>query len=101
MVIACPTCGRTQIDVEALAEKVEAMVSSITAPIKIAVMGCVVNGPGEAADADIGIAGGRHEGRIFVKGKMVEKVPEEKLLDALWKYIQKEIPVPPNAPLKK
>jgi (E)-4-hydroxy-3-methylbut-2-enyl-diphosphate synthase len=89
MVIACPTCGRTQINVEALAEKVEALVSSLTAPIKIAVMGCVVNGPGEAADADVGIAGGRHEGRIFVKGKMMETVPEEKLLEVLWGYVEK------------
>jgi (E)-4-hydroxy-3-methylbut-2-enyl-diphosphate synthase len=89
MVIACPTCGRTQINVEALAGKVEAMVYSLTAPIKIAVMGCVVNGPGEAADADVGIAGGRHEGQIFLKGKMVEKVAEDKLLDTLWGYIQR------------
>ena len=89
VVIACPTCGRTQIDVVALAEKVEAMVSSLSAPIKIAVMGCVVNGPGEAADADVGIAGGKHEGQIFVKGKMVEKVPEEKLLEVLWGYVKK------------
>jgi (E)-4-hydroxy-3-methylbut-2-enyl-diphosphate synthase len=88
-VIACPTCGRTQIDVVALAEKVEAMVSSISAPLKIAVMGCIVNGPGEASDADVGIAGGRHEGRIFLKGKLMEKVPEEKLLEVLWGYIQK------------
>ncbi len=88
-VIACPTCGRTQIDVVALAEKVEAMVSSISAPLKIAVMGCIVNGPGEASDADVGIAGGRHEGRIFVKGKLMEKVPEEKLLEVLWGYIRK------------
>ena len=88
-VIACPTCGRTQINVEALAEKVEAMVSGLTAPIKIAVMGCIVNGPGEAADADVGIAGGRHEGQIFLKGKMVEKVPEEKLLEVLRGYVER------------
>jgi len=90
-VIACPTCGRTQINVVALAEKVEAMAAPLTADIKIAVMGCIVNGPGEAADADVGIAGGRGEGRIFVKGKMKEKVPEEKLLDVLWSYVQKLI----------
>ena len=89
MVIACPTCGRTQIDVVALAEKVEAMVAPLSAAIKIAVMGCVVNGPGEAADADVGIAGGRHEGQIFVKGKMKEKVPEDKLLEVLWGYVKK------------
>lgn len=91
MVIACPTCGRTQIDVETLAQKVEALVASVSAPIKIAVMGCIVNGPGEARDADIGVAGGRHEGQIFIKGKPVEKVPEDKLLDVLWGYIQKLI----------
>jgi (E)-4-hydroxy-3-methylbut-2-enyl-diphosphate synthase len=91
MVIACPTCGRTQIDVETLAQKVEAMVAPLTAPLKIAVMGCIVNGPGEARDADIGVAGGRHEGQIFIKGKPVEKVAEDKLLDVLWSYIQKEV----------
>ncbi len=90
-VVACPTCGRTQINVEALAEKVEAMVSPLTANIKIAVMGCIVNGPGEAADADVGIAGGKHEGQIFVKGKIVEKVPEEKLVEVLMGYVEKLI----------
>jgi (E)-4-hydroxy-3-methylbut-2-enyl-diphosphate synthase len=89
VVIACPTCGRTQIDVEGLAQKVEALVSSLSVPIRIAVMGCIVNGPGEARDADIGIAGGRHEGQIFIKGKPVEKVPEDRLLDVLWRYVQK------------
>jgi (E)-4-hydroxy-3-methylbut-2-enyl-diphosphate synthase len=88
IVIACPTCGRTQIDVETLAQKVEAMVAPLTVPIRIAVMGCIVNGPGEARDADIGIAGGRHEGQIFIKGKPVEKVPEDKLLEVLWKHVQ-------------
>jgi (E)-4-hydroxy-3-methylbut-2-enyl-diphosphate synthase len=83
IVIACPTCGRTQIDVATLALKVEEMVSPITAPIKIAVMGCIVNGPGEARDADIGIAGGRGEGQLFVKGKPIEKVPEDRLLEVL------------------
>jgi len=87
IVIACPTCGRTQIDVESLAQKVEALVAPITAPIRIAVMGCIVNGPGEARDADIGVAGGKHEGQIFIKGVLVEKVPEEKLLEVLWKKI--------------
>ncbi|MDD5676164.1 MAG: flavodoxin-dependent (E)-4-hydroxy-3-methylbut-2-enyl-diphosphate synthase [Chitinivibrionales bacterium] len=90
-VIACPTCGRTQIDVADLAGKVEARLGDITASIKIAVMGCIVNGPGEAADADIGIAGGKHEGRIFVKGKEVAKVPEDKLVDTLWEYVRKMV----------
>jgi len=88
VVIACPTCGRTHLDVSGLAEKVEALVADLKTPIKIAVMGCVVNGPGEARDADIGIAGGNGEGQIFVKGKPVEKVPEENLLDALKERIR-------------
>jgi (E)-4-hydroxy-3-methylbut-2-enyl-diphosphate synthase len=87
VVIACPTCGRTQIDVELLASKVEELVADITKPIKIAVMGCVVNGPGEAKDADIGVAGGKHEGLIFVKGKQAVKVPEKDLLATLKRYI--------------
>jgi (E)-4-hydroxy-3-methylbut-2-enyl-diphosphate synthase len=90
-VLACPTCGRTQIDVSKLAQKVEALVTSISAPINIAVMGCVVNGPGEAKEADIGIAGGAGEGRIFKKGVLVAKVKESELLDTLWKYIQELI----------
>lgn len=80
VVIACPTCGRTQIDVASLANQVEQIASGIQVPIKIAVMGCVVNGPGEARDADIGIAGGKHEGLLFIKGEPVCKVPENELL---------------------
>jgi (E)-4-hydroxy-3-methylbut-2-enyl-diphosphate synthase len=80
-VIACPTCGRTEIDVARLAEQVEETVAGCTDSITIAVMGCVVNGPGEAREADIGIAGGRHEGLIFLKGEPVCKVPEHALLD--------------------
>ncbi|MFP4417952.1 MAG: flavodoxin/ferredoxin-dependent (E)-4-hydroxy-3-methylbut-2-enyl-diphosphate synthase, partial [Chitinispirillaceae bacterium] len=87
-VIACPTCGRTQIDVAALAEKVENMVSSVSEDIKIAVMGCIVNGPGEARDADVGIAGGRREGQVFVRGKPVKRVSEDRILDALWEQIR-------------
>ncbi len=89
VVIACPTCGRTQIDVATLARKVEEMVAPLTVPVKIAVMGCIVNGPGEARDADVGIAGGKGEGMIFVKGKPVEKVPEERLLEVLHEQIIK------------
>lgn len=89
VVIACPTCSRTQIDVASLADKVEKMVSGITAPIKIAVMGCIVNGPGEAREADVGITGGKGTGVIFMNGEEVGKVKEEELLDTLWKYIQK------------
>ena len=89
VVIACPTCGRTQIDVASLATQVEAMVADIEKPIKIAVMGCVVNGPGEARDADIGIAGGKQEGLIFVKGKAAAKVPESELLQTFRSYLDK------------
>ncbi len=90
MVIACPTCGRTQLDVEMLAQKVEELVAPLSIPIKIAVMGCIVNGPGEARDADIGIAGGMHEGRIFIKGQPIARVKEDKLLETLWEYIQRD-----------
>jgi (E)-4-hydroxy-3-methylbut-2-enyl-diphosphate synthase len=83
VVVACPTCGRTQIGVAELAYKVEQLVAPIAKNIKIAVMGCVVNGPGEARDADIGIAGGKHEGLIFVRGESVKKVPESELLSEL------------------
>ncbi|MBD3240077.1 MAG: flavodoxin-dependent (E)-4-hydroxy-3-methylbut-2-enyl-diphosphate synthase [Chitinivibrionales bacterium] len=88
IVIACPTCGRTQIDVASLAERVEQMVAGITAPMTVAVMGCVVNGPGEAREADVGIAGGRGEGQVFRRGVAVEKVKESELLDRLWHHIQ-------------
>lgn len=89
VVIACPTCSRTQIDVASLAENVENMVSGITVSIKVAVMGCVVNGPGEAREADVGIAGGKGKGVIFMRGKEVKQVKEKELLDTLGKYIQK------------
>ena len=81
VVVACPTCGRTEIDVARLAEQVESMVAGIDENVTIAVMGCVVNGPGEAREADIGIAGGRHEGLILASGKILRKVSEASLLD--------------------
>ncbi|MBQ9942052.1 MAG: flavodoxin-dependent (E)-4-hydroxy-3-methylbut-2-enyl-diphosphate synthase [Christensenellaceae bacterium] len=81
-VVSCPTCARTRIDIEAMAEKVSDLVKDMDKPLKIAVMGCAVNGPGEARDADIGIAGGDGEGLLFVKGKPVKKVSEEVLFDA-------------------
>lgn len=87
IVIACPTCGRTDIDVEHLATEVEEIVANVSVPVKIAVMGCVVNGPGEAKDADIGVAGGKHEGLVFVKGKTPVKVRESELIDTLKKCI--------------
>ena len=82
-VVSCPTCGRTQIDLIGLANQVEDMVQDIPLDIKVAVMGCVVNGPGEAKEADIGIAGGKGEGLLIKKGEIIRKVPEDKLLSAL------------------
>ena len=82
-VISCPTCGRTKIDLIGLANKVEEMVADMPLNIKVAVMGCVVNGPGEAKEADIGIAGGNGEGLLIKKGEIIKKVPEEELLDVL------------------
>ena len=82
-VVSCPTCGRTKINLIGLANKVETMVSGFPLDIKVAVMGCVVNGPGEAREADIGIAGGKGEGLLIRKGEVVKKVPESELLDAL------------------
>ena len=82
-VVSCPTCGRTRIDLIGLANKVEDMVADIPLDIKVAVMGCVVNGPGEAREADIGIAGGVGEGLLIKKGEVVKKVKEEALLETL------------------
>ena len=82
-VVSCPTCGRTNVDLISLANKVEEMVKDIDKPIKVAVMGCVVNGPGEAREADLGIAGGIGEGLLFKKGEIIKKVPEEDLLKEL------------------
>ena len=82
-VVSCPTCGRTQIDLIGLANQVENMVADIPLDIKVAVMGCVVNGPGEAKEADIGIAGGKGEGLLIRHGEIIKKVPEDQLLPAL------------------
>ena len=79
--ISCPTCGRTSIDLIKIANEVESKIKDIDKNIKVAVMGCAVNGPGEAREADIGIAGGHGEGLIFKKGEILRKVPEEKLVD--------------------
>ncbi len=87
-IVSCPTCGRTKIDLIRLANEVEEMTRDIKFPIKIAVMGCVVNGPGEAREADIGIAGGAGEGLIFKKGEILRKVPENMLLPELKKEIE-------------
>lgn len=82
-VVSCPTCGRTKIDLIGLANQVERMVADYPLDIKVAVMGCVVNGPGEAKEADLGIAGGIGEGLVIKHGEVIRKVPEEQLLDAL------------------
>ncbi len=82
-VISCPTCGRTQIDLISLANEVEKMTADLPLTLKVAVMGCVVNGPGEAKEADIGIAGGKGEGLLIKKGEVIRKVPEQDLLAAL------------------
>jgi (E)-4-hydroxy-3-methylbut-2-enyl-diphosphate synthase len=87
--VSCPTCGRTQIDLVSIAEAVERKLATIKKPIKVAVMGCVVNGPGEAREADIGIAGGREFGLIFRKGEILKKVPEDKLLEELFVEINR------------
>ena len=85
--IACPTCGRTKIDLIPMAEKVEELLKKVDKPITVAVMGCIVNGPGEARHADVGIAGGCGEGVLFKKGEIVKKVPEEELIPELMKLI--------------
>ncbi|MEG0441747.1 MAG: flavodoxin-dependent (E)-4-hydroxy-3-methylbut-2-enyl-diphosphate synthase, partial [Oscillospiraceae bacterium] len=85
--ISCPTCGRTKIDVIALAKEVEERLKSVDKPITVAVMGCAVNGPGEASNADVGIAGGTDEGVLFKKGQIIKKVPENQLVDELFKLI--------------
>ena len=87
--VSCPTCGRCQIDLIPLAEKIENSLKNINKNIKVAVMGCAVNGPGEARDADIGIAGGKNEGLIFKKGEILRKVPYVSLFDEFMKEIDK------------
>mgnify|MGYP002579192005 CR=1 FL=1 len=81
--ISCPTCGRTSIDLVGLAHQVQDALGDLELPIRVAVMGCAVNGPGEAREADLGVAGGNGEGLIFKKGQIVCKVPEAELLPAL------------------
>lgn len=86
--ISCPTCGRTRVDLISLADEVERRLAAVEKPITVAVMGCGVNGPGEAAAADVGIAGGVGEGLLFCKGEVVGKVPQERLVDALFDLIE-------------
>lgn len=90
-VISCPTCGRTKIDLVSIAEEVERRTADIPEKLTVAVMGCVVNGPGEAREADFGIAGGQGEGLIFRKGNIIKKVPQEALVDALMEEIYHQI----------
>jgi (E)-4-hydroxy-3-methylbut-2-enyl-diphosphate synthase len=87
--VSCPTCGRCQIDLIHVAEEVEQRLTGIDKPLTVAVMGCVVNGPGEAREADVGIAGGRGEGLLFRKGEVLRKVPEDQLADALMVEVEK------------
>lgn len=86
--ISCPTCGRCQINLSALAAEVEKKLAAVKVPLKVAVMGCAVNGPGEAREADVGIAGGKGEGLLFVQGQIKKKVPEDKLVETLWQEIE-------------
>ena len=86
--ISCPTCGRTKIDLISLAHEVEQRLQTVDKPITVAVMGCVVNGPGEASAADVGIAGGIGEGLLFKKGEIVKKVPQEQLVEELFRLIE-------------
>ena len=86
--VSCPTCGRTKIDLIALANQVEERLKSVDKPITVAVMGCAVNGPGEAAAADCGIAGGVGEGLLFQKGEIIKKVPQDRLVDELFALIE-------------
>lgn len=90
-IVSCPTCGRCHISLIAIAKEVERRTKHITTPMKIAVMGCVVNGPGEAREADLGLAGGNGEALIFSKGEILKKVPQDQAVDALMAEIQKRL----------
>jgi (E)-4-hydroxy-3-methylbut-2-enyl-diphosphate synthase len=90
-IISCPTCGRCQIDLVPLVQRVEKAVTKYTRPLTVAIMGCVVNGPGEAREADIGLAGGKGLGLLFAGGKMIRKVPEGELVDSLLEEIKKRV----------
>ena len=87
--VSCPTCGRTRIDLIGLARRVEDALKDCQKDITVAVMGCAVNGPGEAREADLGVAGGEGEGLLFKKGKVLRKVPEDQLLSALLEEVEK------------
>ncbi|MFP5212232.1 MAG: flavodoxin-dependent (E)-4-hydroxy-3-methylbut-2-enyl-diphosphate synthase [Acidobacteriota bacterium] len=87
--VSCPTCGRTEIDLIGMAQKAERLLRKVKTPLKVAIMGCVVNGPGEAREADVGVAGGRGKGILFKKGERIETVPESELLDRLLTEIER------------
>ncbi len=87
-IISCPTCGRIEIDVISLTREVKERLKEITAPITVAILGCVVNGPGEAAEADVALAGGKHQGLIYVKGKIRKKVREEDMVEELYRTVK-------------
>ena len=89
--MACPTCGRTQIDLIPIAKEVEEFLQTVEADITVAVMGCAVNGPGEAREADIGIAGGIKEGILFKKGKIIKKVKQEEIVKVLKEEISEMV----------
>ena len=89
--VSCPTCGRTQIDLIPIAKEIENFLQNINSNITVAVMGCAVNGPGEAREADIGIAGGVNEAVLFKKGKIIRKIPQEQIIDELEKEIMNMI----------
>ncbi len=82
-IVSCPSCGRAQVDVYTLADKVTAGLDGMTVPLRVAVMGCVVNGPGEAREADLGVASGNGKGQIFVKGQVIKTVPEAQIVETL------------------
>ena len=82
-IVSCPSCGRAQVDVYTLAEQVTAGLEGLTMPLRVAVMGCVVNGPGEAREADLGVASGNGKGQIFVKGQVIKTVPESQIVETL------------------
>jgi (E)-4-hydroxy-3-methylbut-2-enyl-diphosphate synthase len=90
--VSCPSCGRVEIDVISVANEVEKRLSKVQTPIHVAVMGCVVNGPGESRDADVGLAGGKGRGVIFRKGEVVKTVPEDQFLDAVLKEVASLLP---------
>ena len=98
-IVSCPSCGRAQVDVYTLAEKVTAGLEGMTVPLRVAVMGCVVNGPGEAREADLGVASGNGKGQIFVKGEIIKTVPEAMIVETLIEEamrIADEMPTPEN-----